>query len=123
MTVKRKQTAQQKLNNFLRSDEAKTYPLDGYMKATLSALASYFYYAETCWPSIPQICEYSSFSSAQTKRALSLLEGLSLLTITRKRGSGNVYTWKIPDISDKEIYSKKPVGKYKQTRKVSSGRA
>lgn len=106
---KPKQTAQQKINNFLRSDESKTYPLDGHDKAVLHALASYFYYGTECWPSVPLICNYCGFSDSAVKRSLKKLAALGLIEKEYKRGSGNHYKWKIPDIPDKEIYGKKGV--------------
>ena len=116
------QTAQQKLNNFLRSDLSKTYPLNGYIKATLHALASYFYYSDKCWPSLSKIYEYSSFSKRETIRSLEILEALGLILIERRNGANNIYTWAIPDTSEKQIYKAKAVGKSKTNIKPVPGR-
>jgi hypothetical protein len=108
----RKQTAQQKLNNFLRSEEAKTYPLCITKKMILHALASYCYYKEECNPSLKSICEYTSLLDPENVAFhLSELEMLSLIKITKKNGSRNKYLWLIPEIKDQEIYRKKSVDK------------
>lgn len=105
----RKQTAQQKLNNFLRSDEAKTYPLDGYTRAVLHALASYFYYSLECYPSIPSIINYCQFERRTVERSLCTLDALGLIRIVKRRGAKNRYLWGIPDVKDAQIYERKTV--------------
>jgi hypothetical protein len=104
--TKRKPTAQQKLNNFLRSELALSYNLDGYTKATLAALASYFWYSDTCYPSLKHLINYSGFSDKQIKRSLIILEKYDLIKIDRKRGRHNIYHWNVPLIEDKEVYKR-----------------
>jgi hypothetical protein len=117
MSQPRKQTAQQKLNNFLRSADAKTYPLNSYTRAVLAALASYFYYSDECWPSIPSICDYSQLDRRIVWESLSILNVLGLIPIIKKKGSKNIYQWRIPYIPDEEIYKKKTVNKSVQQKK------
>lgn len=113
---KRIQTAQQKLNNFLRSPLAKEYPLNGYVRAVLAALSSYFYYNPTCNPSIKSISDYCQFSEKEIRRSLKILQSLGLILIETSNGCRSVYTWNIPEISDEEIYRRKGVNKSGKSR-------
>lgn len=113
----RKQTAQQKLNNFLRSELAKNYPLDSSRRIVLHALASYFYYKEICNPSIKSLRDYTQFSDSYLREVIQVLESLGLIKILRKNGSKNEYLWLIPSISDEEIYNKKAVHKSQKSKK------
>lgn len=114
----RKQTAQQKLNNFLRSEEAKTYPLCQTKKLILHALASYCYYKTTCNPSLKSLCDYCSLSDTDTVVLhLRELQGLGLIKITTKNGCTNTYDWLIPEIKDEEIYTKKGVDNSRKRKK------
>jgi len=113
----RKQTAQQKLNNFLRSDEAKTYPISPKMIPVLSAIASYCYYKNECNPSVSTLLEYTRYKKdTQVTNILAKLQALGLIFIEKINGKTNKYTWNVPDISDEEIYQKKPVNKSKISR-------
>ena len=114
MSERRKQTAQQKLNNFLRSDLAKTYPLCATKKLILHALASYCYYKDECDPSLAAIAEYCCLKDIE-KMSIHLHElmGLCLIKITERKGRRNLYLWLVPHIPDEEIYRKKGVDKSK----------
>jgi hypothetical protein len=116
---KRKQTAQQKLNNFLRSDLAKTYPLCVAQIITLHALASYCYYNEQCNPSIPALMEYTCLCDSYIREKLLKLEALGLIKIKRKNGCRNEYLWLVPYVPDEDIYRKKSVNKSGKTKNKS----
>lgn len=107
----RKQTAQQKLNNFLRSPLAKEYPLCGSRRLILHALASYCYYSNDCNPSIPSLMDYTQMADSYVRKNLQALEALSLISIERKNGVRNKYIWKVPYVPDEDIYRKKGVDK------------
>lgn len=114
----RTQTAQQKLNNFLRSDEGKTYPLCSTKVNILHALASYFYYNLECHPSLASLADYARLNDSENiSDHLYGLQLLGLIDIKKENGKSNVYTWKIPLIEDKEIYRKKAVNKDRKTKK------
>lgn len=108
---KRKQTAQQRLNNFLRSPESKKYNLCPIKIGLLHAIASYCYYKNDCNPSYKAISDYSGVKNRDTLRDhFTEIHEMGLLFITKKMGRNNHYLWLIPDIEDKEIYSKKDCG-------------
>jgi Helix-turn-helix domain len=107
MTGNRKQTAQQRLNNFLRSDLAKTYPLCTIKRMVLHALASYCYYKNECNPSLPTLAEYCQLKDPEKmSKHLDALQSLGLIEITRVKGKTNNYKWLVPEIDSGEIYSK-----------------
>ena len=110
----RPQTAQQKLNNFLRSNDAKTYPLTPSMVLVLHALSSYFYYNETCWPSIASLHDYCMLGRRCIMSNLKKLAALGLIQKETKNGASTIYKWSIPDVKDSEVYQIKSVDK-KQT--------
>lgn len=108
----RRQTAQQKLNNFLRSKEAKQFPLDPHRRLVLHAIASYVYYQASCNPSIKSLLEYTGFKDKRTLwEILGDLEALGLIKIEKKNGCRSVYFWCVPEINEDEIYRAKPVYK------------
>lgn len=107
----RKQTAQQKLNNFLRSPLAKEYPLCGSRRLMLHALASYCYYSNECNPSIPSLIDYTQMADSYVRKNIQDLEALSLISVIRKNGVRNKYIWKVPYVPDEDIYRKKRVRK------------
>lgn len=116
MTKPRTRTAQQKLNNFLRSDEAKTYPLTSSSRLVLHGLASYCYYKNECNPSYASLMNYTQYSESYIKENINLLEMLGLLFVERKKGCRNKYFWNIPDIPEADIYRKKVVDKDGKSR-------
>ncbi len=115
----RKQTAQQKLNNFLRSDLAKQYPLCASRRLILHALASYCYYKEECDPSLSSLMDYTQFVDSYIRKNLHDLQALGLIKIVHKSGYRNKYKWLVPYVSDEEIYRKKSVHKSGKTRDKS----
>lgn len=118
MSKVRIQTAQQRLNNFLRSDLAKTYPLCGMKRLILHALASYTYYKNDCDPSLKSISDYIQFKDTKNiAKHLDELAQLCLIEIIKKNGRRNSYIWLIPDIGDELIYAKKGVDKKKNKSK------
>lgn len=107
----RKQTAAQKLTNFLRSPIAQEYPLCASRRLILHALASYCYYKDECNPSIESIMDYSQLGDSYVRKNLQALEALSLISIVRKNGVRNKYIWKVPYVQDEDVYRKKIVRK------------
>lgn len=110
--TQRKQTAAQKLTNFLRSDEGKTYPLCNVKVSLLHALASYFYYKTECNPSLAGLADYARLTDLENiSDHLYGLQLLGFIDIKKENGKRNVYIWKVPYIKDEEIYKKKSVDK------------
>lgn len=117
MAEKKIQTAQQKLNNFLRSELSHDYPLTSDLKILLHALASYCYYRSDCTPSASSLLSYTSWKDWRTlDKNLCILESFGLIKIVRKKGCRNHYFWLVPEISDEEIYKKKAVDKCGKTK-------
>ena len=113
----RKQTAQQKLNNFLRSPISKQYPLTKLLKLVLHALASYCYYKDDCDPSLSSLMDYAEIKKSEhMSQQIYLLYQMGLIGIIKNNGKRNKYKWLVPEISDEEIYKSKPVNKSGKNR-------
>ncbi len=118
MFAKRNQTAQQKLNNFLRSTLSSTYPLCPSKILILHALASFTYYKNQCNPSLSALGAYCRLKKRNSLSVhLKNLHALNLIEIIKKNGCKNIYLWKVPSVEDEDIYKRKSVDKSRNNSK------